>query len=153
MGTLRRALAVLTLASTVTACTSTVRLPIADAPQLSGGGPAWGPRPELRTVEGKTFTLPEQFTVTVVPRDPGAPSESFDNPAVVGLQWGRFFVVDHADPRRTYDHPVGDVAEVRVRIYSAGKTAGLVVGLTLGTLTLAGTIFAIIAGQAIGRIR
>jgi hypothetical protein len=102
---------------------------------------------DLHDLEGNAVNVGKTFSVKIEPR-PGLPDEwvkwaattpPIRSPIDVEVRGPMLMIKGDRDPKPT-EVPLAYVQRVRVREYSHGKTAGLVVGLTVGTLlTVAGT--------------
>ena len=110
-------------------------------PLMSGDGHP------VHDLDGNVVTIGKRFSINIDPR-PGLPDEwakwaastpPIQSPIDVEVRGPLLVIQGDRDPKPT-EVPLAYVQRVRVREYSHGKTAVLVVGVTLGSLlVVAGT--------------
>lgn len=134
-----------------TGCYTTTLIPAPEVVRLSvNGAPPGAPR-VVRDVEGELVTIGEKFTLTIEPRSGLPPAweqwrattPPIKSPFAAELRGPMLILQGQADPMVT-QVPLAYVQQIRVRELSAGKTAGFVIGVSLGGLAaLVGTAFLI----------
>jgi hypothetical protein len=136
----RRALALALIGATTTGCVTTTLVPTKDATRLSDDALTFAG--ELRAVhdlEGNLVVLGESYDVKLVPSADlphewahwGASAPAIASPLVVEVR-GPLLVLQGRHDLSPTQLPLAHVKHLRVQEFSAGATAGLVVGVTLG---------------------
>jgi hypothetical protein len=131
-----------------TGCYTTTLISPLEAPRLALPPPLLaGDGHPLHDLDGNAVNVGKRFSVNVDPR-PGLPDEwtkwaattpPIQSPIDVEVRGPMLVIQGDRDPKPT-EVPLAYVQRLRVREYSHGKTAGLVIGVTLGSLfTVAGT--------------
>ena len=151
--------AVVLIGALTTGCTSTTMISPLALPGLAHGGSHVAGEPyAVQDLDGQVVMVGEPFSVKLDPL-PQLPPEwarwsanapAFESPLQAEIRGPMLVLQGQKSPTAT-QIPLAYVQRVRVREFSPGKTAGLVVGATLGGLFLiVGTVFIAIVSTGNG---